>query len=130
MLEEPRAHDVGGVFGKNPPLVFGLLVFAVQQGRQVHVYLSGGEKEEQMVQFGYCCRRNKGDKSYAETPPSVTMVTEFEFDGTRKKMTTGKRKLQNLLTVWTQERVRSLVNVWCFFKGGNSERSDKSFTWC
>lgn len=39
MLEEPRAHDVSGVFGQNPPLVFGLLVFAVQQGRQVHVYL-------------------------------------------------------------------------------------------
>lgn len=39
MLEEPRAHDVRGVFGQNPPLVFGLLVFAVQQGRQVHVYL-------------------------------------------------------------------------------------------
>lgn len=39
MLKEPRAHDVGGVLGQDAPLVLGLLVFAVQQGRQVHVYL-------------------------------------------------------------------------------------------
>lgn len=39
MLKEPRAHDVGGMFGQDTSLILGLLVFAVQQGRQVHVYL-------------------------------------------------------------------------------------------
>lgn len=45
MLKEPGAHDVGGMFGQNPSLVFGLLVFAVQQGRQVHVYLQNRHQE-------------------------------------------------------------------------------------
>lgn len=45
MLEEPRAHDVGGVFGQNPPLIFGLFVFAVQQGREVQVYLRDKNQE-------------------------------------------------------------------------------------
>lgn len=39
MLKEPGAHDVGGLFGQDPPLILGLLVLAVQQGRQVNVYL-------------------------------------------------------------------------------------------
>lgn len=65
MLEKPRAHNVGGMFRQNPPLVFGLFVFAVQQGRKVQVYLEnknqdkpGGEKEW-ITWFGYCCHRNK-----------------------------------------------------------------------
>ena len=33
MLKEPGPHDIGGVFGQDPPLILGLLVFAVQQGR-------------------------------------------------------------------------------------------------
>lgn len=83
MLEEPGAHDVGGVFGQDPPFVFGLLVFAVQQGRQVHVHLGwkdkGGKKEEQMVRFGDCCHRNKGRQQLPRnTSSSVTMVTEFK----------------------------------------------------
>lgn len=39
MLEEPGAHDVGGVFGQDSPLILRLLVFTVQQGGQVHIYL-------------------------------------------------------------------------------------------
>lgn len=31
VLEEPGAHDVGGVFGQNAPLVLGLLVLAVKE---------------------------------------------------------------------------------------------------
>lgn len=45
MLKEPRAHDVGGVFGQNPPLVFGLFIFTVQQGRKVQVYLENKNQE-------------------------------------------------------------------------------------
>lgn len=45
VLEEPRAHNVGGVFRQNPPLIFGLLVFAVQQGRKVHVYLDNKNQD-------------------------------------------------------------------------------------
>lgn len=73
MLKEPGAHDVGGVFGQDPPLILGLLVFAVQQGRQVQVYLHiehrrGSEgkeekkrrKKKRMVGLTYCCHGNKG----------------------------------------------------------------------
>lgn len=45
MLKEPRSHDVGGVFGQDPPLILGLLVFAVQQGGQVHVYLDNKHQD-------------------------------------------------------------------------------------
>lgn len=31
MLEEPGAHDVGGVLGQDPSLVFVLLVITVQE---------------------------------------------------------------------------------------------------
>lgn len=46
MLEEPRAHNVGGMFRQNPPLVFGLFVFAVQQGREVQVYLENKNQDK------------------------------------------------------------------------------------
>lgn len=57
MLKEPGAHDVGGMFGQDPPLILGLLVFTVQQGRQVHVYLynkhqEGTRKEEKKRKEG------------------------------------------------------------------------------
>lgn len=52
MLKEPRAHNIGGMFRQNAPLIFGLFVFAVQQGRKVQVYLEnknqdrpGGKKQ-------------------------------------------------------------------------------------
>lgn len=45
MLEEPRAHNVGGMFRQNPPLIFGLFVFAVQQGRKVQVYLENKNQD-------------------------------------------------------------------------------------
>lgn len=45
MLKEPRAHDVGGMFRQNPPLVFGLFIFTVQQGRKVQVYLENKNQE-------------------------------------------------------------------------------------
>lgn len=74
MLEEPGAHDVGGVFGQDPPFVFGLLVFAVQQGRQVHVYL-GKTREKRKRSRWYSlvivATETKGDNSYPGTPPQV-----------------------------------------------------------
>lgn len=98
MLEQPGAHDVGGVFGQDAPLILGLLVFAVQQGRQVHVYLHNkqqeetrGERkrrEERMAGLGYCCHGNKERLPITylfffsgkgrNTSSSVTMETEFE----------------------------------------------------
>lgn len=45
MLKEPWAHNVGGMFRQNPPLVFGLLVFVVQQGWKVHVYLENENQD-------------------------------------------------------------------------------------
>lgn len=74
MLEEPGAHDVGGVFRQDPPFVFGLLVFAVQQGRQVHVYLGrkdkGGKKRSRWYSL-VIATETKGDNSYPGTPPQV-----------------------------------------------------------
>ena len=102
MLEQPGAHDVGGVFGQDAPLILGLLVFAVQQGRQVHVYLHEEEKRrgrkreeeeeeerQRMAGLGYCCHGNKERLPITylffffsgkgrNTPSSVTMETEFE----------------------------------------------------
>lgn len=80
MLKEPRAHDVGGVFGQNPPLVFGLFIFTVQQGRKVQVYLENKNREgggEWVTWFGHCCHGNKERLpitfffavARAETPP-------------------------------------------------------------
>lgn len=69
MLEEPGAHDVGGVFGQDSPLVLRLLVFTVQQGGQVHIYLYSQtterkergrkEKREKTIGLSYCCHGNK-----------------------------------------------------------------------
>lgn len=44
MLEEPWAHDVGGVFGQDAPFVLGLLVLTIKEGGEIQVHLSG-EKE-------------------------------------------------------------------------------------
>lgn len=41
MLEEPGAHDVGGVFGQNAPLVLGLLVLAIKERGEIQVHLPG-----------------------------------------------------------------------------------------
>lgn len=76
MLEEPGAHDVGGVFGQDPPFVFGLLVFAVQQGRQVHVHLGwkdkgGKKKRSRWYSLVIVATETKGDDSYRGTPPQV-----------------------------------------------------------
>lgn len=59
MLEEPRAHNVGGMFRQNPPLIFGLFVFVVQQGREVQVYLQKKNPGGGITWFGYCCHGNK-----------------------------------------------------------------------
>lgn len=52
MLKEPRAHNVGGVFRQNPPLIFGLFVFAVQQGRKVQVYLENKNQDSPVEEKG------------------------------------------------------------------------------
>lgn len=41
VLEEPGAHDVGGMFGQDPPLVLGLLVLAIKEGGEIQVHLIG-----------------------------------------------------------------------------------------
>lgn len=63
MLEEPGAHDVGGMFGKDPPLIFGLLVFAVQQGWQVQVHLYDRWWRERRIEKKG--RKKKGDRCWS-----------------------------------------------------------------
>lgn len=97
MLEKPRAHNVGGMFRQNPPLVFGLFVFAVQQGRKVQVYLEnknqdkpGGEGVDYMV-WMLLPQKQRETTNYLSfsflffssgkgrnTSSRVTMVTKFE----------------------------------------------------
>lgn len=60
-----------------------------------------------MVQFGYCCRRNKGDNSYPETPPSVTMATEFDLTVLKKIIMKKKKIAEPLDCVDAQEGQKS-----------------------
>lgn len=96
MLKEPRAHDVGGMFRQNPPLVFGLFIFTVQQGRKVQVYLAnknqeGGGRVDYMVWI-LLPRKQRETTNYLffcggkgrNTSSRVTMVTKFT-NATKKK---------------------------------------------
>lgn len=53
VLEEPWAHDVGGVFGQDSPFVLGFLVLTIKEGGEIQVHLSGqkewGENWLEMV---------------------------------------------------------------------------------
>lgn len=48
MLEEPWAHDVGGMFGQDAPLVLGLLVLTVEEGGEIQVHLPGERNRERI----------------------------------------------------------------------------------
>lgn len=122
MLKEPWAHDVGGMFRQNPPLIFGLFVFAVQQGRKVQVYLETktqdrqeGEKEW-ISWFGYCYHGNKerltitnlfsfpGGKG-RNTLSRVTMVTKFEYCYFKKEGLLTTELHKRSADWWTDEEV-------------------------
>lgn len=119
-----------------PPSCFWISCLRCPTGTTGPCLPSGGKKKERMVQFGSCCRRNKGNESHTETPLSVTMVTEFELtllDTTLKKITILITE-KNCRTSWLcghrrGSEVRSQFGASSMTETVKGQRPDKSYTW-
>lgn len=72
MLKEPGAHDVGYVFWQDTPLILGLLVLAVQQGRQVQVDLNNKHRRRRE-------EKRVDDMSYLLLPWKQRETTNYLF---------------------------------------------------